>query len=178
MKPPRHASSWVAVIAAVLAASTATAQESQTENTLTLAGADPAPAVIGDFAWLAGLWAGEAFGQTVQEFWSPPAAGTMVGAFKLYDGDEVSFYELLVLTEVGGSVAMRLKHFQPDLAGWEEKDVSIHFPLVRRTEDTYYFDGLTFARRGGDVIDVYLVVGEPDGSTREEHLVYRRQAFE
>jgi hypothetical protein len=49
----------------------------------------------------------------------------MVGPYRglKTDGSPV-FNELLLLREEKGSLMVRLKHFDPDLIGWEEKDGS------------------------------------------------------
>jgi hypothetical protein len=60
-------------LAAVLAASPASAQEKLTERTFRLkAGMQSPPATISDMAWLAGHWAGEALGGLSEEIWSDP----------------------------------------------------------------------------------------------------------
>ena len=54
---------------------------------------------LSKFEWLAGHWRGEGLGGQCEEIWSAPAAGTMVGSFRLMKDGEVSFYELMVHLE-------------------------------------------------------------------------------
>jgi len=150
------------------------AQEKLTEHTLQLGDGGESPsASVTDFAWLEGHWQAEALGGTVDEIWSPPSAGTMVGMFRLIQGDEAGFYEIFTLTEEGSTVLMRLKHFHPNLTGWEEKDETVDFPLVALEEGQAFFDGLTYQRRGPDEFQVYLAMHTEDG-VREVVFSYKR----
>lgn len=161
--------------AAHLQSPTCAAQSALTANTLQLD--DPAQrpaATIEDVAWLAGHWRGEGLGGEIEEVWTPPMGNTMACAFKLTKADTVSFYELAVLVEEENSVAMWVKHFQPDFTGWEEKGDKVEFPLVRIAPDALYFEGLTFIRQDEDTLDVYLAIGSKGGEVREVPLSYRR----
>jgi len=158
----------------LFSASTLLAQEKLTEHTLQLGdeGKGP-PARVADFAWLEGHWQAEALGGTVEEVWSTPAAGTMVGMFRLIQEGKAGFYEIFTLTEEGATVLVRLKHFNPDLTGWEEKDETVDFPLVAIEEGQAFFDGVTYQRRGPDGLQVYLAMHTKDG-VREVSFAYRR----
>jgi len=151
------------------------AQQTLTEHTLRLSEGHPSPpARVADFAWLEGHWQAEAFGGTADEIWSPPAAGTMVGMYRLVQEGKLSFYEIFTLTEEESTVILRLKHFHPDLAGWEAQDETVDFPLVAYDDRHVSFDGLTYQRRGPNEIQVYLVMHTQDGSVREETFTYKR----
>ena len=150
------------------------AQEKLTEHTLQLAqGSAGPPARVADFAWLEGHWQAEALGGNAEEIWSPPAAGTMVGMFRLIQEGEAGFYEIFTLTEEGSTVLMRLKHFHPDLKGWEEKDETVDFPLVALEEGQAFFDGLTYQRLGPNEIRVYLAMHTKD-KVQEVVFDYKR----
>ena len=84
---------------------------------------------IYDYTWLAGVWVGDGFGGSSEETWSLPSAdSTMIGMFRHFDKDvSTTFYEFMVLDRHG----IRLKHFKPDLTGWEEKEKFISFEMVR-----------------------------------------------
>jgi hypothetical protein len=70
---------------------------------------------------------------------------------------------------------MRLKHVNPDMTGWEEKNGYVTFRLVRHDATGAYFDGLTFRRDGPDRIDGYIALRDrTTGAVREEKLTYRR----
>ncbi len=100
----------------------------------------------------------------------------MVGVFRLVRDGSVQFYELVILVEEDGSLVLRLKHFGPDLAGWEPKDETVDFPLVRRTSDALSFDGLTIRRDGEDRMRVWVALGAEGEEAREAAFEYRRVA--
>ena len=168
-----------ALVAIVLLQATVFAQANttpSTPNTLKLAAdGSRSPARISELAWLAGRWEGEGLGGTVDEVWSQPAGGAMVGHFRLVRDAKPVFYEIMTLIESQGSVEMRLKHVNPDMTGWEEKGDFVTFRLVRHDATGAYFDGLTFRRDGPDRIDVFLALRDrASGTVREEKFVFRR----
>jgi len=148
-----------------------------TPNTRALQpGAERPKATVEELAWIAGHWRGPGLGGTAEEVWTEPAGGAMLGMFRSLGPDgEVRFYELFTLAEDDdGSLSIRLKHFNPDMTGWEEKDEMVTFPLVALSEDAAWFDRLTFHRAGPDELHVHLAIGQPDGTAREETFRYHR----
>lgn len=162
-------------IIGLLICSAATAQSPNLEHTYKLDDPDYRPAgTLADVDWLVGNWVGEAFGNTFEEVWNPPSAGSMVGMFKVIDDDSVEFYELLLLVEQEGSLSILVKHFSEDFTAWEEKDDYVHFRLVKLEEDAVHFSGISFYRINNDEIHAYLVMGN-DSKKWEEKLIYRRR---
>lgn len=147
-----------------------------TANTLTLAEGAPRPAAtIADLAWLAGRWAGEGLGGALDEVWSEPAGGAMVGYFRLVAKGKPVLYEIMTLLEHEGSVELRLKHVNPDMTGWEEQNGYVTFKLVKQDATGAYFEGLSFRRVSDDEMVGYIALrNRTDGTVREEKLVYRR----
>lgn len=147
-----------------------------TPNTLRLSeGAARPAATIADAAWLAGKWTGEGLGGTVDEVWSEPGGGAMVGHFRLVKDGKPVFYEIMTILAHEGSLEMRLKHVNADMTGWEEKNDFVTFKLVKSEPDAIYFSGLTFRRTGDDVIEGYLALRDRATNTvREEKFIYRR----
>ncbi|WJG08100.1 DUF6265 family protein [Aliiglaciecola sp. LCG003] len=131
------------------------------------------PADLSAVKWLSGHWRGEAFGGLIEEVWSPPVVGSMMGAFKLVVENEVQFYEIETISEENGTLIFRLKHFHSDLKGWEEKDKTFDFPLVKLTENKVYFNGLTLERINDKEMNIYVAI-ESDGSTTEQKFTYQR----
>jgi hypothetical protein len=167
---------WL-VLAVVLtcSATSVQGQEKMTNNTLKLAtGAEPPLATLSAVAWLAGHWAGPALGGEAEELWSPPRAGSMMGMYRLVRDDKVVFYELLTLVEEGGSLVLRLKHFNSDLTGWEEKQKTVDFRLVGVAEGVVHFEGMSLRREGEDKLTVYLAIEGRDGALHEEVFRYAR----
>lgn len=124
--------------------------------------------------WAAGHWRGEAFGGIVEEIWSPPLGGSMMGSFKLVNHGKVSFYELETIVEEDETLVLRLKHFDAQLNGWEEKNETIDFKLVKVTPNKVYFDGFTFERLSSDEINLYVVIHNNSGKESEVKFTYKR----
>ena len=156
------AGALVALVAlgwSVLPNSAAIAQSSRTENTLRLD--DQALRVEGSLnslSWMAGSWVGTGLGGEVEESWSLPSAGSMTGTFKLIQEGQPVFYEFFVIVEEEGSLALKLKHFHPDLKGWEEKDDFVTFRLVKMEDRAVYFSGLTYRAVGDDRMEIFLAL--------------------
>ena len=168
---PRH----LVLLALLLAAASPAPAQTLTPNTLRLdPGAARPTATLSDLAWLAGHWQGPGLGGISEEVWTAPMGGSMMGSFRLVRGDSVIFYEILSLVEAEGSLEMRLKHFNADLTGWEEKAEVRSFPLVRLTPTEAFFEGLTIRRLDEDHLQIQLAIGMGDGSFREEEFRYAR----
>ena len=160
MRRPRASSPTRVALALLLTtALPAAAQRAGTTNTLTADGAPPPAATLADVAWLAGAWEGEGLGGWNEEVWSPAAGGAMVGHFRHVKDGAVGFYELMTIVETDGSLELRIKHFHPDMRGWEERDDMVRFPLVRLDASTVWFDGLTYRRNDDGTLDVWVAFG-------------------
>lgn len=106
----------------------------------------PPTAELKELEWIAGSWKGNAFGGEVEELWSLPSGNSMVGMFKSISSGKINFYEFMIIEKIDNTMILRLKHFHHDLKGWEEKDVTIDFPLVKAEPGKVYFDGYTFEK--------------------------------
>ena len=149
--------------------------ETRTEHTYRLTEGESRPAAtLADASWLVGSWSGTAFGKNFEEVWNPPSAGSMVGMFKLFDDEEVAFYEILLMTVEDGSLSLKVKHFNADFTAWEEKADFTEFRLAKIEEDALHFSGISFYRRDDDHIDAYIVMRNGD-DVSEHQLVYARQ---
>ncbi|MDE1468199.1 DUF6265 family protein [Aurantiacibacter sp. D1-12] len=106
----------------------------------------PPPAEIGQIAWLAGEWTGTGIqGAPAHEAWVPPTGDTMVGLFVQETSEGgIMFTEHMYIREVDGSLQVNLKHFNPDLTGWEERDEMLTFRLVAIEPCAAYFSALTY----------------------------------
>ena len=123
--------------------------EAQTETRIGEEGFVSPPATLDQMDWLIGQWAGEGIGGApAMESWLPPTGGTMVGTFVQEREDEdgptkIMFTEHMYLSEADGTLVLKLKHFNADLTGWEEKDDMLTFRLVAIEECAAYFNALT-----------------------------------
>lgn len=153
----------------------ACAAEPRTEHTYRLAPDEARPAAtLDDASWMVGSWTGTAFGQQIEAVWNAPSAGSMVGLFKLYGDDGVTFYEILLLSVEEGTLSLKVKHFSPDFTAWEEKPDYVNFQLVKKEKDALHFGGLSFYKRGDDAMDGYIVMRNGENIT-EHHLQYERR---
>jgi len=150
------------------------AMEPRTEHTFQLGKGEAAPAVtLNEIAWLAGSWTGTAFGKHFEEVWNPPSSGSMVGLFKLMNGDTVEFYELMTISSIEGRLSLRVKHFSADFVAWEDKTDFVDFKLVGIEASAVHFSGISFYRRGPNKLEGYIVM-RSNGQISEEKLVYER----
>ena len=106
------------------------------------------------YAWIEGFWVGDGFGGTSEEVWSAPSAdGTIMGTFRHFKGDgSLNFYEFLVLDSTG----VRLKHFNPDMTGWETKEDFVHFKAIEFTENMIILKGLTYELKSEGELEIRL----------------------
>lgn len=144
--------------------------------TLSVLGAQDArpAATLHDVAWLEGKWTGPGLGGQAEDLWSSPSAGAMPGLFRLVKDGKVVFYELMTLFEVDGSLELRLKHFHPDLKGWEEKDKVPSFPLTHREPSKFRFGGILFERLGEHELTVTVSIRQRDGTVKDEPFRFKR----
>ena len=135
--------------------------------------APPPAATIDGAAWLAGRWVGTGFGGQMEETWSPPVGGQMIGHFRYWREGEPQFYEIMMMDVAEGGVRMRVKHFNPDFVGWEERDGWVEFEPISVGPDALVFNGLTIRRESPDriVMTIRLRRGE---IVEEEILRFER----
>jgi len=162
----------------VLSATTTAAQATdahETAHTLRSApGAARPAATLADMAWLIGRWKGTGLGGVSEEIWAEPVGGVMMGMYRLVINGKPSFYEFMHLSEEQGSLVLKLKHFNPDLTAWEEKDRFVAFPLVKLGEKEALFSGLTFRLLADEKLEIFLAL-QQDGKVREERFDLERQ---
>ena len=137
-------------------------------------GAQSPAARVADLAWLVGEWTGEGFGAALYETYSSPIGGQMPGHFYVAKDGKPSMYEFVMIAEVGDSIEYRVRHFNPDMTAWEDKERFVRFPLVAADKDAWYFDGLTIRRTGPDSSDHVVRIEGKDGKVSEAVLKYRR----
>ena len=131
-------------------------------------------ASLKDVSWISGYWRGEAFGGITEEVWTDPLGNSMMFSFKLVVDGKITFYELGGITEINNTLLMQLKHFNSDFKGWEEKNETVDFPLVKIEKNKVYFDQLTFEKISEEEINVYVVIENEDGSSEEVKFNYKR----
>ncbi|MEM1056616.1 MAG: DUF6265 family protein [Bacteroidota bacterium] len=165
------------VVCLALAAlvSPAAAQEALTEHTLartdTLA---KPPATLDDVSWLVGSWHGPGLGGDTDEIWLPPVGGAMPGMFRLAQDGAPVFYEIWAMREVEGTLVLELKHFNPDITSWEERDEVVRFHLVRMEPEAAYFSGMTYRLVDPDTLQIWVAIRDGN-DVSEASFTLRRQ---
>lgn len=153
----------------------ANAQQRVTEHIMSFDKDSIAPnASLEEIAWISGNWKGKAFGGDVEENWTEPSGDSMMATFKLVKQGKVSFYEIEVIRQVNKTLILQLKHFNGDLTGWETKNETVDFPLVKITDGVVYFDGMTFEKLSENQMNVYVLMRQKDGKGTELKFEYKK----
>jgi len=93
-----------------------------------------------DLDWLAGDWVGGDESEYIEETWSPPRQGNMIGMFRMLVDGRPRFYEFMSIEPGSSAPVLRIKHFDPGLIGWEDKTESIVFVLLELAPDHAVFE--------------------------------------
>jgi hypothetical protein len=126
-------------------------------------------------AWLEGGWAGEGLGGQVEEYWMRAPDGRLTGVFQfLLEGRQV-FNEIEMLAEFEDGLAMRVKHFSPELEQWDsDHGVGVSFPVLEIGENFFQCEGLRYELEG-EILTVSLDMTGEDGAPKVENFVMRRK---
>lgn len=144
------------------------------QETLQLSEGESSPkANLEEVSWIEGHWTGEAFGGIAEEIWSAPMGNSMMFVFRLVNDGKVSFYESGHIQQLDDSLILQLKHFDGNMKGWEEKDKTIDFKLVKLEPNKVYFEGLTMEKISEDQINVWVLIEEGDNA-EEVLFAYKR----
>jgi hypothetical protein len=115
---------------------------------------------VQSLAWLSGQWMGHCGDDPVEEHWSTPAAGVLMGMFRWIKEDTVYIYEFLTIESEGETLLLRIKHFHLGGIGVEAKEESTEFVLERCTPTE-----AAFRLRGNADTFRRLVYRHPDPNT-------------
>ncbi len=159
----------ITIIFATLLFSTYTiGQVKLTENTLKIERHQKsAKADENTMAWMEGNWTGKGLGGDVEESWSKPKGGVMMGMFRLIKDNKPSFYEFMTFSVKNGVFMLRLKHFTGDMVSWEEKEKTVNFRFIKKEGKRYYFQGLTFENTSKNELRIYLALTQKDKKYKE-----------
>ena len=102
-------------------------------------GQQPRNTALSPLAFLSGRWMSEERTEVQEENWSPVIGNSMMGSFRIVQGGRPVFYEFWVVEVDENRPVLRLKHFDANLAGGEEKNVSTKMPLVSKAEGDALF---------------------------------------
>ena len=136
-------------------------------------GQKPGTGSLEDLDWLVGYWTGTGLGGTCDETWMPAVDGHMIGTFRFWNKGKLVFSEFMNMVQEGDTFYLKLKHFNPDLSGWEEKEEWTIFRLVETGENTIWFHGFTM-KRVGDEMQLWLEL-EENGEKTTMEFSYTKQ---
>lgn len=130
---------------------------------------------IEDLAFLAGNWIGNGFDGVSVEIWSKPTDRTIMGMYKHSKDGKVTFMEFCTIMEDSTGIVLRLKHFSPELQGWEEKDKYQEFSLLNlEPGHMAEFEGLKYVLVNNDSLVVSVNGTSKNGPWSEEFHFKRR----
>lgn len=112
---------------------------------------------------LQGCWDGTGLDGNVSECWLVDSSGRADGMFLLRKEGEPVFAEILVIDDFGEGPQMRLKHVNPDMTGWEDKDDYVRFTLTGTSSDRLDFKGLSLIFDGENKLRAELMMRMKDG---------------
>ncbi|MFD2916174.1 DUF6265 family protein [Psychroserpens luteus] len=144
----------------------------QTENEIKIT--DSLTPKLENIKWISGNWKGEAFGGQTEENWSEPSGGSMMATFKLINDNQVSFYEIEIIREIENSLVLQLKHFDNDLKGWETKNETVDFPLIKITPTQVIFEGMSFEKVSDNEMNVYVDIKNDEGQIEIIKFNYKK----
>jgi len=135
---------------------------------------------VADLGWFAGNWRGKIKEDRIEECWSQPSGDSMMAMFRGFTGDRVRFYEFILIEPDDNRIVMRLKHFNPGLIGWEEKEQVVEFVLTqlegktavflqKNTEKTIF---LIYSRENNETLTAYFDRGQD--TAKVDKFVYKR----
>ena len=110
-----------------------------------------APATIAQAAWIGGVWSGTEKTTTVEERWTPPSGGSMVGTSRTMPNGVMSAFEFLCIVERGGALVYQA------MPGGRP-------PATDFTATSVTADAITFENPAHDYPKVIRYAKLPDGS--------------
>jgi hypothetical protein len=132
--------------------------------------------------WMAGAWQGPGLGGAVEEHWSAPAGGSLIGMFRLVQHEETSFTQYMLIEEEAGGVVLRFQHFNPGYEPWE-KAGPLSFDLTDSSAGRAVFESpdpkqvparLVYSARGADAMSVAIESPEALGGPISFEILLKR----
>jgi len=138
---------------------------------------------IDALSWISGSWRGTGLGGSVEEHWSRPAGGTLIGMFRLSKDDATDFTQfMLIEAQEDGRVLLRFKHYNAGFEPWE-KDAPLTFVLTQARPGLAVFESpdpkqtpvkLSYSTRGTNEMSTVIESPESLGGPISFELLYKR----
>jgi Domain of unknown function (DUF6265) len=87
--------------------------------------ANTAKPSLSEFTWLEGKWEGNWGPRLAEQVWLSPKGGELPGLFRVVENDKPLVLELFSIIESSDGIEMRIRHFTPSLAPWEQSAIAI-----------------------------------------------------
>ncbi len=135
-------------------------------------------AKVEQLSWLTGYWQGVGLGGVSEEHIGTPRSGQIPGMFRqMKPNGDLMFYEFYLFAEVNNSVVLRIKHFGPDLHGWEARNEYEEFALVEITDRAVYFDGVSYALDSSGNLSAAVRVSKGDEPLKIINFNFERKSL-
>jgi hypothetical protein len=72
------------------------------------------------------------------------------------------------------SLILQLKHFDTDLKGWETKNETVDFPLIKITPTQVIFEGMSFEKVNENEMNVYVDIKNDNGDIELVKFNYKK----
>lgn len=105
-------------------------------------------ATLADVAFIAGHWKGEMGSSLSEEIWASPSGDNMMGMWRLVAGGQVKLFEFLNIVQEAEGPVFRLRHFDRQGVGREEKDKPVVLKLVSLKPREAAFEGPEYSGAG------------------------------
>lgn len=122
----------------------------------------PEKVSLEELAFMSGHSRGELDGGISDEHWSEPAGDSMMGTYRYIKDGKVQMYEMMAIEQTASGPVLHLKHFNPNLEGWEEKTKVWNYPLARFSPGNAVFESpdkntrITYRVAGNGVLEATL----------------------
>ncbi|MBT8220516.1 MAG: hypothetical protein KJP00_11860 [Bacteroidia bacterium] len=127
-----------------------------------------------DIEWISGDWIGDGFGGTSYEHWSKPIADIMTGTYRHVSDGKNNFFEFFTISKrQDGSFVLMLRHFNPDMNAWEDKEGQLVWEFNGKTDDSITFGPCTYKRVGEDKMEIELIM-QRNGKKDTEIFNFKR----
>ena len=126
-------------------------------------------------AWITGDWVGDGFGGVSYESWTEPIAGIILCTYRHVSEGKNNFFELITVSEKeDGDLVMKLRHFNPDMNAWEDKEGQLVWEMTNITDSSVTFGPCTYTLVAPDKMEIYLVMNN-DGKIETEVFHFDRK---
>ena len=118
-------------------------------------------------------------GSQVTETYSAPLGGRITGHFVMADDKGgVAFTEIVDYVAAGRSLSYRVRHFNSDMSGWEDRTGKpVVFQLVAVESNRWFFDGMTLERTGRDALIMWVRIKEGDTTNEVPFRFSRARSY-